>query len=163
MTDVINSFRGEHAFLSNFYQAVFEWRGRRWFCGEQAFQYAKTDYPRDDYLGRATARDLAKRLLDTGNPKTAKKYGREIPLDTKFWNQHRVQIMREITHAKFATAGNDIAGKLIRTGDAMLIEGNDWGDKFWGRCLENGQWVGLNKLGVILMEERGYWLHYGDK
>ena len=42
----------------------------------------------------------------------------------------------------------------------MLVEGNDWGDKFWGRCLDKstGKMVGLNTLGVILMEERGLWL-----
>ena len=159
--DIINEFRGEHFFLSNHYDALFEWRGKNWFCAEQAFQYAKTDYPTD--AGRLKARDMAKRLRDTGNPKTAKKYGWEIPLDTKFWNQHRVQIMREIVHAKFATAGDDIVGRLIRTGDAMLVEGNTWGDDYWGRIQKGGTWLGLNKLGVILMEERGYWLHYGDK
>jgi predicted NAD-dependent protein-ADP-ribosyltransferase YbiA (DUF1768 family) len=41
------------------------------------------------------------------------------------------------------------------------VEGNTWGDKYWGRCLDTatGKMVGLNKLGVLLMEERGYWLH----
>ena len=50
-------------------------------------------------------------------------------------------------------------GTLINTGCTMLVEGNDWGDKFWGRCLDKttGRWVGLNTLGVILMEERGIW------
>lgn len=161
MTDVINSFRGEHFFLSNFYPAMFDWRGRRWFCVEQAFQWSKTGFPK--WGETLKANDLAKRLRDTGNPKTAKRYGREIPLDVKQWNLVRVQYMREIVHAKFATAGGGIVGDLINTGSAMLIEGNTWGDKYWGRVLEGDQWKGLNKLGVILMEERGYWIHYGDQ
>lgn len=40
--------------------------------------------------------------------------------------------------------------KLIKTGDAELIEGNWWGDKYWGMC--NGE--GMNKLGKILMQVR---------
>lgn len=41
--------------------------------------------------------------------------------------------------------------KLIKTKDAKLIEGNTWGDRYWGMC--NG--VGENKLGEILMMVRG--------
>ena len=37
--------------------------------------------------------------------------------------------------------------KLLDTGDAILIEGNDWGDRYWGVC----DGVGQNKLGLILM------------
>lgn len=39
---------------------------------------------------------------------------------------------------------------LINTGDAELIEGNSWGDTFWGEC--NG--IGENNLGKILMKIR---------
>jgi hypothetical protein len=39
---------------------------------------------------------------------------------------------------------------LLLTGDEELIEGNFWGDVFWGVC--NG--VGKNHLGKILMEVR---------
>lgn len=38
------------------------------------------------------------------------------------------------------------------TGDAELIEGNNWGDTFWGVC--NGR--GENMLGKLLMEIRDY-------
>ena len=38
----------------------------------------------------------------------------------------------------------------IHTGEAELIEGNDWGDITWGVC--NG--IGENKLGKILMKLR---------
>ena len=39
---------------------------------------------------------------------------------------------------------------LLKTGDAMLIEGNTWGDRIWGQV--NG--VGENNLGKILMRIR---------
>lgn len=157
-TGVVLAFSGDHAFLSNFHQTVFEWRGKKWFCGEQAFQWAKTLYPA--YGEGLRAKDLGMRLADTGNPSTAKKYGRQIPLDVKAWDERRVWIMREIVHAKFGT-GKGLAGQLINTGAKMLIEGNDWGDTFWGRTYNDktGKWTGLNTLGVILMEERGFWIH----
>jgi predicted NAD-dependent protein-ADP-ribosyltransferase YbiA (DUF1768 family) len=43
---------------------------------------------------------------------------------------------------------------LLGTGDLEIIEGNSWGDKFWGMVLENGQWVGRNELGKLLMSVR---------
>jgi ribA/ribD-fused uncharacterized protein len=148
---VVKEFRGEYFFLSNYYTApAFDWRGHMFFSGEQAFAYAKTLYPRHGESMRA--KDLGKRLLDTGNPGVAKKYGREVPLDVPTWDAQRVPIMREIVHAKFRGVPG-LAGQLVNTGAMMLVEGNTWGDTFWGRC--NGK--GFNTLGAILMEERGVW------
>jgi len=149
---VVPQFVGEYFFLSNFHVNPFEWRNKTFFCGEQAFQYAKTWYPVDGETQRC--KDLGMRLLDTGSPKVAKRYGREVPLNVKEWDENKVQLMREITHAKFSTSRTSMVGPLINTGAMMLVEGNDWNDTFWGRC--NGK--GFNTLGVILMEERGYWL-----
>lgn len=153
-TGVVSSFRGDYAFLSNHHQNLFDWRGERFFCAEQAFQYAKTFYPASP-IDQQKCKDMAMRLRDTGNGSTAKKYGQEVPVDLKLWEGHKVQLMREIVHAKFST-GTGLIGPLINTGAMMLVEGNDWGDTTWGRCKnENGVWVGQNMLGVILMEERG--------
>jgi len=44
----------------------------------------------------------------------------------------------------------DLAAKLIATGDEELVEGNTWGDTYWGVC----RGVGQNKLGKILMNVR---------
>lgn len=159
MTDVINDFSGKYHFLSNFYPAPFMWRGHAFRSGEQAFAFAKCFF-----MERGSEQTTGwQRILDARTPNEAKKLGRRLAIDVKEWDRNKVQYMREIVHAKFAIAGNAIVGDLINTGDAMLIEGNTWGDKYWGRIKEGGRWVGLNKLGVILMEERGYWLHYGDK
>jgi len=40
--------------------------------------------------------------------------------------------------------------KLLDTGEAFIIEGNWWNDRFWGVC----DGVGENHLGIILMNER---------
>lgn len=155
-TGVVPEFRGDYAFLSNYdVNETFLWRNQRFSSGEQAFAYAKTFYS----TGPDTTK-LAQQILDAHSPGAAKKLGRMAPLDLTLWDGgHKVQIMREIVHAKFSGV-HGYAGKLINTGAMMLVEGNDWGDKFWGRCLDKstGKMVGLNTLGVILMEERGLWL-----
>jgi hypothetical protein len=44
--------------------------------------------------------------------------------------------------------------KLLATGDAELFEGNTWGNRTWGCVQVNGQWVGKNQLGKLLMQVR---------
>jgi ribA/ribD-fused uncharacterized protein len=147
--DPIVSFTGPHEFLSNFYDCEFEWRGMRWWSSEQAFQYMKVWY-----ASKADANKYIPLFCEPNLPPgLAKHYGREIVIDATEWNKHRVDYMREIVHAKFARVPG-LAGKLINTGAAMLVEGNNHGDRFWGRVNGNGK----NVLGAILMEVRGYWL-----
>lgn len=45
-----------------------------------------------------------------------------------------------------------LAELLINTAPGQLIEGNNWGDCFWGVC--NGS--GRNMLGELLMQQRDY-------
>ncbi len=150
-TKPITSFRGEYYFLSNFSHTPFRWQGIDFDSGEQAFSWAKTKF-----APSRVAQPYAHDILNCTSPGEAKRFGRRVPIDVKEWDKHKVMQMREIIHAKFSTA-EGVVGPLCNTGAAMLVEGNDWNDKFWGRCLVNGEWVGLNILGSILMEERGYW------
>ena len=156
-TGAITSFRGEYAFLSNYDQhEKFIWRNQVFTSGEQAFSYAKTFYPTDGNQMKAQLH--GEQILEAATPGEAKRLGRSAPLDLKVWDGgHKVWIMREIVHAKFKGV-TGYGGKLVNTGATMLIEGNDWGDTFWGRVKVDGKWKGLNTLGVILMEERGLWL-----
>ena len=41
---------------------------------------------------------------------------------------------------------------LLSTGNALIQEGNNWGDRFWGVDLKSG--VGDNNLGRIIMDIR---------
>lgn len=156
-TGAIVSFRGDYAFLSNYDQhEAFKWRNEYFTSGEQAFAYAKT------LLAPLDNAKWAAKVLDASTPGEAKKIGRAVPLNPEHWDSIKVQFMREITSAKFGGVPN-YAGKLMNTGARMLVEGNTWGDKFWGRCKEGDKWVGLNTLGVILMEQRGRWLYQAPK
>jgi predicted NAD-dependent protein-ADP-ribosyltransferase YbiA (DUF1768 family) len=65
------------------------------------------------------------------------------------WADRKVGVMRAFLRRKFAP-GTDFAARLLATGDAELVEGNNWGDDFWGCCSGSG----ANHLGRLLMEVR---------
>jgi ribA/ribD-fused uncharacterized protein len=151
--EVISEFRGEYAFLSNYDVNPFYWRGLCFHSGEQAFAYAKTFF-----VPAGRQEIFQKNILAAKTPGDAKKFGRGAPINVVEWDTRKVHYMREIVHAKIGYV-KDYAGKLINTGTSPLVEGNTWSDGFWGRYRnKDGVIVGLNMLGVILMEERGYWL-----
>lgn len=152
---IVSEFRGEYSFLSNYYKAPFTWRGLKFPTAEHAFAYGKTLFM-DDRHAQMRAQQAIH--FNAQSPGEAKKMGRAVKIDLVEWERHKVMYMREIVHAKFMTSEESLVGPLINTGAMMLVEGNDWGDYFWGRCKDkNGVWTGLNTLGAILMEERGWW------
>ena len=44
----------------------------------------------------------------------------------------------------------ELRDALLATGNSLLIEGNTWGDYFWGKVNGHGE----NHLGLILMDVR---------
>lgn len=134
--------------LSNFYERPVEIGKLTFGSNEAAFQGAK--YKASPC--KMEEKHIYLEKMINARPQEAKNLGRKIPLDLDKWESIKVQCMREIVKAKF-DQHNDLRLKLIETGAALLVEGNTWGDKFWGRC--DGR--GLNVLGSILMELRGYY------
>ena len=78
----------------------------------------------------------------------AKRLGKRVELRPD-WEDVKIDIMRQVLKSKF-TQNPELKAKLIATGDAELIEGNNWNDRFWGVCNGKGQ----NHLGRLLMELR---------
>lgn len=135
--DTITEFTGPYRFLSNFWVQPFEYKGIVFGSAEHAYQGAKAR-KHQDFL----------KVYNAKTPGEAKRIARTLPL-SEDWNRLRLPLMWDILKVKFAY-GTDLAQKLLDTGDAELIEGNTWGDEFWGVC--NG--VGTNHLGVLLMKQR---------
>ena len=135
----IEEFQGEYRFLSNFGDCPngVKFEGIKYPTAEHAYQAAKTN--------NITDRFGISRLESPGK---AKRAGSTVLLRPD-WDKIKVHIMRQIVTAKFMQ-NPDLMAKLLSTKDAELIEGNRWGDTFWGVC--NGK--GENLLGKILMNIR---------
>lgn len=138
--NTIKSFTGENRFLSNFYQSDIEIDGIIYPNAEVAFQAQK-------YKNDEDKREFAK----IKNPVIAKRKGRTIQINVDEWNKIRLDVMKRICLEKFKQ-NEEIKQKLLDTKDAILIEGNNWHDTFWG--IDNKTGEGLNHLGKILMEVR---------
>ena len=139
----ILEFQGEHRWLSNFWPAKVEIYGTVYPTVENAYQAAKTHSPnRDPFL--------------TCTPGQAKRLARELQIRSD-WEEVKVYVMRRLISQKFAP-GTELAEKLLDTGDCKIVEGNRWGDTFWGVCRGHGQ----NTLGKLIMEQRQN-LRAGDR
>lgn len=136
MNNAITEFRGEYAFLSNFYECPINYDGHQFRNAEAAFQAAKCPARAAEFCN-----------LD---PSAAKRMGRRVELRPD-WEEVKDFEMECVVFAKFMD-NPELARKLILTGDRELIEGNTWGDRIWGVC--NG--VGENRLGKILMRCRDW-------
>lgn len=133
---VIDRFIDEFAFLSNFHPSTIYINGKPYATVEHAYQASKTLDERQHEFIR-TARNAGE----------AKKLGRAVTLRAD-WEDVKVNLMRDFVKRKFENPF--LREMLMATGDATLIEGNFWNDKFWGVC----RGVGQNWLGRILEEER---------
>lgn len=132
----ITSFHGERRWLSNFWESPCEFEGTRYPSSEHAYQAAKFLSPVD------------RRAFRTGTPGQAKRRGRGGAL-RQDWERVKLDVMLSCLRSKF-TLSADLRRRLLATGDAKLVEGNTWGDRFWGVC--RGQ--GANHLGRLLMQVR---------
>lgn len=132
---MIDSFSGENRFLSNFWPAEVTLDGMTFPSVENAYQAAKTNVliMREDFIN----------LI----PGQAKRKGQNLPLRND-WESVKVSVMRNLLEQKFEH--EELRKLLLNTGEQQLVEGNTWGDIFWGVC-DN---VGDNNLGKLLMEIR---------
>lgn len=137
MLDVINEFKDEYRWLSNFWLASIVLNEEKYDTVEHYYQSQKASTEED-------RRDIAGSLT----PGRAKYLGQRIKLRDD-WEDVKDLIMYEGVLAKF-TQNLDLSEKLLSTGEQEIVEGNTWGDTYWGVCNGNGK----NKLGKILMSVR---------
>lgn len=135
----IRGFRGKYSFLSNFYStpvhALVIYNGHAYYNTEAAFQAQKCPERMCEFVSL--------------NPSEAKHLGRYVPLRSD-WDEVKDGIMYEIVLAKF-TQNERLRNALLATGDANLIETNNWGDRYWG---EDEEGNGENHLGKTLEKVR---------
>lgn len=135
---VINSFRGTFAFLSNMKACEVMYEGDIYNSVESAYQASKL-------LDRAERT----KFIKTKRADYARYMGKAIKNVRTDWSDVKINIMYTIVKDKF-TRNKVLKDKLLATKNIPLIEGNTWGDTFWG-TVDN---VGENHLGKILMQIR---------
>ena len=124
--------------MSNFYPARVEVGGVCYSNAEAAFQAQKC-------VDAAERGEFAELVAVK-----ATRRGRLVKLRPD-WDSVRLGIMEEVVRAKFIQ-NPELAARLLGTGQMPLVEGNNWGDAFWGVDVNSGN--GENHLGRILMKIR---------
>lgn len=141
---VIENFKGEYFFLSNFANAPVTYKGITYKNNEAAFQAQKV-------LSLSEQQKFA-----SLPPNLAKREGRRVKLRPD-WERVKKQFMYEIVKAKFEQ-NPGLRKMLLNTVDAYLVEGNTWHDNIWGVCTcqkcINKCHIDSNNLGIILMRVR---------
>ena len=141
--DVINHFDGEYAYLSNFAHRPIIIKGKTWVTVEHIFQATKT-----------LDEDLREQIRLASTPGKAKQMGRKVHIRSD-WEEIKQEVMLKSVRLKFRQ-NSELKEKLLKTEDAILVEGNTWHDNTWGNChcQKCQETEGRNLLGKILMQVR---------
>ena len=143
------------SYLSNFYRCPFNVGGVVFVTSEHYFMIQKAV----TFGDHVSVRDM----LDAYDGKAVKALGRKVKnFDPVVWDAVSYQAMLDACWHKFSSEDNqDIAEKLLSTGDKVLVEASPL-DKIWGvglheddpLILDENNWKGENRLGKVLMEVR---------
>ena len=140
---IIDSFKGDYRFLSNFYLAQITYKGRTFKSTEHFYQACKTLDKKEQA-----------RILAAKTPGDARKIGNDPSQTTvrEGWDEIKYRVMWIALNLKF-TQNNGLRQKLLDTGDAYLIEQNYWHDCDFGSCTCQAcsNRVKKNALGKLLM------------
>lgn len=155
---------GKHNPLSNFYESPFLFNPTQILGVEPVFDFgglitAPTVEHGYQAMKSTNDEDFLW-IMECSTPGQAKRAGQPKRLKNirPDWEAVKIPVMRHLLRRKFQD-NRDLAHYLWLTGDAYLIEGNDWNDQFWG-CVKSehgGYTQGQNWLGVLLMAERALW------
>lgn len=138
---MINSFRGEHSWLSNMHEIKIEINGLVFKSVENAYQYGKN----------TNDENWVQKCLNL-SPREIKKASKNLDYDRKKFDYNKLSWMKRLLDIKFAN--DEMCIKLLSTGDENIVEGNMWGDRFWGVDVTIQPNIGENHLGRLLMKIR---------
>ena len=137
---MINSFRGYHAWLSNMYECNIEFMGHKFKSVENAYMFAKNPHD-EEWLNKCLT-------MSAGDIKKASKL---IKLRDN-WEDIKLPLMYGLLKKKFTQ--EQFKKKLLETRNENIVEGNRWGDTFWGVDVKTSPNVGENWLGRLIMDIR---------
>lgn len=142
LSEAVSSFSGRYFFLSNLYRNVTVHNGMYYQSAESAFQASRCCLPSD--------RRIFADLDGIENGYQAKELIRQV-YSTDEYTEQSVADMIDIVSDKFYR-NPELLDRLLATGSADIVNGNDWHDSFWGVDRKTGE--GRNWLGLILQTVR---------
>jgi len=150
---MIDLFRGEHHYLSNFYIL------------EEPIRYGwMICYTSEHFFAGLKTTDVNMRtwILQAHDPAEAKKRGRAVVLRPD-WNDGFDKTAMHLALILKFSAGENLRSKLVNTGAKRLIEGNWWHDNYWGNCTcaKCTDKPGANNLGILLTQVRSLFQQVG--
>ena len=149
---IFGGIHSVHHPLSNWYPCKLVFKGHTFESSEQAYQWQKASYCKDD--------SAAEKLLFTTSPREAKDIGSIVTgLRGSDWEKKKNEVMHQILLAKFRDNG-DLKKQLLDTGDIALAEAGR--DTHWAVGLtitrddlfDSKKWKGQNWLGKLLSTVR---------
>lgn len=139
---MINHFRKEYSWLSNFESVTIEYGDLVFPSVEHFYVAMKTE----DELMRYNIS-----LMCGSEAGKVKKIGRTLDI-REDWEEIKLDVMEYGLRQKFSQ--EPFKTKLIETGNQNIQEGNYWNDTFWGVDLKQDPNIGENHLGRLIMKIR---------
>ena len=136
---MVESFRGEYRYLSNFQAVKIIFEGIEYPSIEHAYMSAKSDSM--EWKSKCADKNITAGKI--------KRLSHTISLKAD-WDDIKLDVMTEVIDQKFNQEPFNTL--LLDTGDKYIQEGNRHNDTFWGFCLETNK--GENNLGKLIMEKR---------
>lgn len=135
---MINRFKNEYHWLSNFYNCSVEINGLKYPSVEHAYQSEKSN-------------DLEWKLYCqfTKSAGLVKIKSKEL-ITIDCWHDIKLLVMEYLLRQKYYK--EPFKTLLLNTGNEYIEEGNYHNDEFWGVNLRTGE--GFNNLGLLIMKIR---------
>ncbi len=143
----IAAFDGAYSYLSNFAgpdEGVLN--GVRYQDDEILYRTSEHAYQAAKFASPAVRKWIAAQETPSAAKYQARAYAGKAYKD---WPSRSLEAMATILRSKF-DLNPELAQRLVSTGSRELVEGNLWGDVFWGVCRCKGE----NHLGRLLMQVR---------
>ncbi len=137
-----------YGWLGNMYASPIEYNGKKWLTSEALFQALRFEDEEIRELIRLEKSPMGAKMKAKGN---------KDRMVIEPMSERDIENMKMVVRLKF-DQNEVLKSKLKVSGEHIIVEniGNRNGERhlFWGMKKVNGEWIGNNMMGKILMEIR---------
>jgi ribA/ribD-fused uncharacterized protein len=105
----------------------------------------------ENYYQAHKFNSIGRSIVACLDPYKAKKFASTVSWDVDRDKFDKLGVMEKALRFKFAK-GTSWHKQLMETGDQEIVEWNNWGDRYWGKSVDDQK--GENYLGRLLMKIR---------